>query len=184
MSLINNLFASGLTSNFAEELLITFLGAFLGYISAIIVEKKISKKRSKDFIYNIIIELINIKNSLEEKTVNSKSLDKDCKSVPSPFAHSVYTPIWDTIIQTGDIIGLKDEKYYDELISVYGAIKHWTRCEDWLSENYYKLSEEQISEKIREIVFVRNDIYSILSGKDAGNSKKGNHVYELIRKYK
>lgn len=50
------------------------------------------------------------------------------------MVYIIYLPIWETVIQTGDILEFKDKSYFDTMIFVYTKIYRLKA----LIESYYK----------------------------------------------
>ena len=101
------------------------IGAFFGMVTSLMLEKRISSHRKRTSIKNIVSELISIRDgiknaiidntpsSLKEKLLKNKkaSLSPEEKNVLKSLADNIYdmafviyVPIWETVLQTGDIL--------------------------------------------------------------------------------
>lgn len=113
-------------------------GAFLGFGASLIIENIIISKRKKKSINNIVAEIkpildtlrnaIRMSKELQEKIACGEKYDSIKKNygkelenlayiLRQKLSYTIYTPIWETILQNGDLLEFKDEDYFDELIA-------------------------------------------------------------------
>ena len=167
----------------------TTIGAFLGFGSAILTEKLISDSEKKKTISNIIDELIAYKHDLGELIIPSLKINLEAdhfelqpyeieiidssgekkriltclNDFPKRMVYSFYTPIWDTTVETGDILEFKDNDYFNDLIVVYSNIKKLNS----LVESYYNRIDDSSSEdminRLKYIIVQSRYVYSLLS---------------------
>ena len=139
-----------LTQNVGSE----FLAAFLGFLSALMVADLIDKGKKKQAIINLGIELLDIEAQLTKYQSNS--------DVPPVLAHSLYFPIWNSLLYTGQILDLRNEEYYLTVISIYSHLQKLKEQEDWLCDNYRNLGSEEINTSIKKIIALRHDVCGLL----------------------
>lgn len=118
------------------------IGAFFGMITSLMLEKFLESNNKKKSIDNIIAELESIRNGLNEQII-SKLPAENCQEITNgiqqsieidadlleqingnikDLAYVIYVPIWETVLQTGDILEFKEKKYFEELIRLYTKI--------------------------------------------------------------
>lgn len=118
------------------------IGAFFGMITSLMLEKLLESNNKKKSIDNIIAELESIRNGLNEQIINKlpteycqeitngiqQSIEIDADLLEQingnikDLAYVIYVPIWETVLQTGDILEFKEKKYFEELIRLYTKI--------------------------------------------------------------
>ena len=121
------------------------IGAFFGMGASLLLEKMLVSFRKKKSIKNIVSELVSIRDGIKTQIIDNvpeslrKKLlsDKNSKiSLTSDeknklvdlsdnirdMAFIIYVPIWETVLQTGDILEFKNKKYFEELILLYTKI--------------------------------------------------------------
>lgn len=111
------------------ELIYAFFGAFGGFLLASQWEKFSERKRKKQSISNIIAELNGISGTIEknipEEIENASDQDAYKNFFEENlyhFKYLLYYPIWQSLINSGDLLDFKDEPYFDELINLYNRI--------------------------------------------------------------
>lgn len=124
------------------DILVSFIGAFLGFafalLSEAIVEKLVRRRDINSYLKNIKQELQVIKAVLESH--------KDSKDMELFFD----VPIWEAFISSGDIRYLLNKTYYTELLNVYTKIKKANELESLNNDDSYDDS----------IVKKRNEVYA------------------------
>lgn len=147
------------------------IGAFFGMITSLMLEKIVDSNQKKKTIDNIISELLSIKNGIHSQIIKnltpeiiqialSKSnyeisianeiielIDSNIKDM----SYVIYVPIWETVLQTGDILEFKNKNYFEELILIYTKIYKIKI----LIDNYYEektVDFKQILIIIRECI--------------------------------
>lgn len=126
----------------SADIINSAIGAFFGMITSLMLEKfleSISKRKSID---NIIAELKSIRNGLNKQIIsklpptylqehlnNSQgnieipvSVLKEIHKNIKDLAYVIYVPIWETVLQTGDILEFKEKKYFEDMIRMYTKI--------------------------------------------------------------
>lgn len=161
----------------ADDILNSAIGAFLGFGASILVETIFLSRRKKKSIVNVIAELESILDGLKQelyviffKDENIKVTDWNevSKKIIS-LAHVIYLPIWNTILQTGDVLEFKNEKYFDELIWLYTKLNKLQIMIDDYGDVYNK-------EKSENILNLYHEIYKAL------NLKTDDHYCEQLKK--
>jgi hypothetical protein len=124
-----------------------FLGAFLGFLASILLENLLRVIKRKKCIINVALELEALKMSLQD------DLENDV------FEFTLCTPIWDAVIQTGDILELRKKKYYDDLFLVYSSIGMLIKYEDLAHENnnFVKYEEKIIPQRKKIIMMLTSE---------------------------
>lgn len=118
------------------------IGAFFGMITSLMLEKIIDSSQKKKTIDNIISELLSIKiginnqiiknlapeiihtylyGSNQELIIDNETVELIDKYIKD-MSYVIYVPIWETVLQTGDILEFKNKKYFEELILIYTKI--------------------------------------------------------------
>lgn len=137
-----------------SDIINTAIGAFLGFVFGFLLEMLIENTKRQKSIKNVKIELIDILDTLEKC--------KDDYMVLNNF----YTPIWDTVLGTGDILSYIKKPYYKKLIMVYSNIIYLNELEKSTNEN-----DKDFSKKMNLIVEKRRDIYEELKELDINSLK-------------
>lgn len=139
-----------------KDIINSAIGAFLGFGASLILEQMASSANKKKSINNIVAELeavrdgiresvilfipddikSNISNNLltEELVGENKLVLEGLDKKIREMVYVIYLPIWETVLQTGDILEFKDEPYFDAMIFVYTKIYRLKA----LIESYYK----------------------------------------------
>lgn len=134
------------------EILYSFVGSFLGFGFAIIMEKKSNKKKEeetvKNSLENILKELKDIYNTISDSIDAYNNKNK----LGQLF---IDIPIYDAAVQSGIILILVDKPYYTDLLKVYSYIKYLSVAET-KDDGYSK--QELIDLRIK----TRNKIESII----------------------
>ena len=150
--------------NIIFDLLIAFIGAFLGLGSALFLQKSLSNSQARKSIGNIIdeldvffIDLIGVLTDIN----SSKSLTYDTPEseieifamVPKKLAYAIYVPIWETFVKTGNILEFKNKVYFDDLILLYSNIQKLSNMINWFVENEIILNtKEDRIDKLKIII--------------------------------
>ena len=96
------------------DVVVSFIGAFLGFafalLSEAIIQKIVRKRDINSYLRNIQIELRTIRNSLDKH--------KDSADISLFFD----IPIWEAFISSGDIRYLMNKSYYSDLLNTYSKI--------------------------------------------------------------
>ena len=134
-----------------EEFAYTALGAMFGFGASVILENYILRYTKKKAFRNLVDEIIPTVIQLDELRkrklariakipIVDKVVDKDALKDPEIqediysmfrslkcYRDVVYFPIWESILQNGDLLYFRKEDYFDSLIRVYThliKIKH------------------------------------------------------------
>ncbi|MCL2839281.1 MAG: hypothetical protein FWE05_00790 [Defluviitaleaceae bacterium] len=126
----------------------TFVGSFFGFGFALLTQfiltqitKSINSKKVK----------VNLNDEL--KHIYDGYYDKESNQVKNGRIY-FSTPIWDSVISTGDILVIikQDKDYYDKVVSVYCILKTIDKLEAENNPNYKDLiyeSKQYVIERIR-----------------------------------
>lgn len=139
---------------FIYNLLPEFLSAFLGFGSALLVQRILEKNNQKKSIKNIALELKDIRDQL--------NIYKDDRSLPPKFAYSINLPVWESIKYNGYLLEFRTKKFYLHLISIYSQLEKLELLENNLSKDYKTLSSQEQMAEINKVIKMRNNIFSIL----------------------
>ena len=132
-----------------EDFAYTALGAMFGFGASVILENYILRYTKKKAFRNLVDEIIQIVVQLSELRKkklaliselsivdledDEENLEKNTKKVSDTFRSLkcykdvVYFPIWESILQNGDLLYFRREDYFNSLIRVYTRlikIKH------------------------------------------------------------
>lgn len=136
------------TSTIKEIIAIPFfeayLSAFLGFLSALIVEAindyLTSKQKRKQIVKNLIIELETVKNE-------AGSLE-DTKLYPLPYS----IPFWKGICMSGTVLVLDKMNCYSELVCIFEKIEETNytegKCFEIVMSSQKKIIDEEMLETI------------------------------------
>jgi len=130
--------------NIEKDLIVTIIGSFLGFGSALLTQKisgdKKDKEDKKRVRKSIIDELDNIRDDLRS------CLDPE-------GAISIETPVWESVISTGMILYfIEHEKYfYDGILKAYNRISLQKKLENNY-QNYKKDLIKEFREKTTECI--------------------------------
>lgn len=154
----------------ADDILNSAVGAFLGFGASMVVEAIVLTRRKKKSIKNVIAELESILGGLEKDLYNEIFKDKTNVNVEAitdwggvinkikGLAYVIYLPIWNAVLQTGDVLEFKNEKYFEDLVWVYTKLNKL----QLLIDNY---GEEYDEKKAKRILRLYLDIYNALHNK-------------------
>lgn len=146
-----------------KDIINSAIGAFLGFGASLILEQMATSANKKKSINNIVAELETVRDGIRESIISFipdsiksdipnyllaeerrgeykvvlEGLDKKIREM----VYVIYLPIWETVLQTGDILEFKDKPYFDTMIFVYTKIYRLRA----LIESYYK-GEQNILE--------------------------------------
>lgn len=124
------------------EYITTFISAFLGFLSALIVEwiKKgmESKDAAKTLRQNIINELNEVK----------KRIDKLVSDEDSIYTKPYDIAIWNGAIYSGSISELKNYKHFNEILRIYSLIES---ANDWENTRANMYFNSGLSDKFSKI---------------------------------
>lgn len=146
-----------------KDIINSAIGAFLGFGASLILEQMATSANKKKSINNIVAELETVRDGIRESVISFipdsiksdisnnllaekfrgenkivlERLDKKIREM----VYVIYLPIWETVLQTGDILEFKDKPYFDTMIFVYTKIYRLKA----LIESYYK-GEQNILE--------------------------------------
>ena len=98
------------------EISTTAVGALLGFGASLFLQNYFNILGKKKAISNIISEMANMV-VLIELINDNNDFDYIKKS-----KNRIYIPIWDSVLQNGDLLMFKDEDYFEPLIAVYTVI--------------------------------------------------------------
>ena len=162
------------------------IGAFFGMATSLMLEKIIISHRKRTSIKNIVSELVSIRDGirsaiidnipdlLKKKVVDNKkpSLTFEEKNALKrltdniyDMAFVIYVPIWETVLQTGDILEFKNKEYFEELILLYTKIYKLKARIDRIYKDDATYSERDVIEilveclEIEEIFCDKNSYY-------------------------
>lgn len=139
-----------------KDIINSAIGAFLGFGTSLILEQMATSANKKKSINNIVAELETVRDGIREsiisfipdslksdisnnllegklsgeKGVMLEELDKKIREM----VYVIYLPIWETVLQTGDILEFKNKPYFNTMIFVYTKIYRLKA----LIESYYK----------------------------------------------
>lgn len=158
------------------DILNSAIGAFLGFGTSLFLEQVLTSSRKRKSIDNIVSELISIRDGIREdilKSINLSAMRTDCNLVSTDIdmmlidtkirqmAYVIYAPIWETVLQTGDILEFKNKSYFEDLILLYTKIYKLKT----LIDSYYKtISQEK--NKLAEILTECVEIDEIFTNKE------------------
>lgn len=129
------------------DVVVSFIGAFLGFafalLSEAIIQKIVRKRDINSYLRNIQIELRTIRNSLDKH--------KDSADISLFFD----IPIWEAFISSGDIRYLMNKSYYSDLLNTYSKIKRANELEsvnrDDVVDNLVISKRKEIYSSIRNL---------------------------------
>lgn len=137
-----------------SDIINTAIGAFLGFVFGFLLEMIIENTKRQKSIKNIKIELIDILDTLE-----------NCKD-DYMVLNNFYTPIWDTVLGTGDILSYIKKPYYKKLIMIYSHIIYLKDLEKSANEK-----APDFIQKMNLIIERRRKIYEELKELDIDSLK-------------
>ena len=185
-----------------EEFAYTALGALFGFGSSLILENvilKISKKKAFTNLVEEIIQMIIELHALRKKLLspceiiqiagnqverndieaNADSLIKIFRNIKY-YKDTIYFPIWESILQNGDLLYFREENYFNSLIKVYTRlikIKHMIDDHNVDESNVEEVFNYLISlnSNINEFLTFKNDFEdSLLAAIDKINQAEEN----------
>lgn len=139
-----------------KDIINSAIGAFLGFGASLILEQMATSANKRKSINNIVAELESVRDGIRESVIsfipdsiksdisnnllteefereNKLVLEKLDKKIKE-MVYIIYLPIWETVLQTGDILEFKDKTYFDTMIFIYTKIYRLRA----LIEFYYK----------------------------------------------
>lgn len=164
----------------SADIINSAIGAFFGMITSLMLDKFIDSKSKRNSITNIIAELDSIRNGLYDQIIcklpeqyhnriinekleidlDSELLDQINRNIKD-LAYVIYIPIWETVLQTGDILEFKEKKYFEELIRMYTKIYKLKA----LIDSYYSEKEVNVI-CIRRIIIECVELNDMFSNKE------------------
>ena len=169
------------------------IGAFLGFGSSLFLEKILVSSRKKTSIQNIVAELTSIRDGLRKTIIDSIEKDlvenfdemtlanievlKEKLNLSKmdfnirQMAFVIYVPVWETIIQTGDVLEFKNKDYFEHLILIYTKIYKLKN----LIELYFNTTRVE-EDKLFYIFCYCLEINDIFK------DKQNYRIYDLIKK--
>lgn len=121
-----------------------YLSAFLGFLSALIVESIndhiTSKQKRKQIVKNLTIELETVKNE-------AGSLE-DTKLYPLPYS----IPFWKGISMSGSVLALDKMDSYSELVRIFEKIEEANHIEGKCFEIVMSSQNKNIDESMLETI--------------------------------
>lgn len=139
-----------------KDIINSAIGAFLGFGASLILEQIATSANKRKSINNIVAELESVRDGIRESIISfipdsikrdisngllTEEFEKENKIVLEildkkikEIVYVIYLPIWETVLQTGDILEFKDKPYFDTMIFVYTKIYRLKA----LIEFYYK----------------------------------------------
>lgn len=139
-----------------KDIINSAIGAFLGFGASLILEQMATSANKKKSINNIVAELEAVRDGIRESVISfipdsiksdisnnilteelrgeNKAILEELDKKIREMVYVIYLPIWETVLQTGDILEFKDKPYFDAMIFVYTKIYRLKA----LIESYYK----------------------------------------------
>jgi hypothetical protein len=128
------------------------VGAFLGFIGAIFLQRRTDNHIRKEKVSLLI------KNIKSEVTDISESLNK--YYLATPIDHRIQTPCWDAALASGFILELINDKHlFSNAITFFSLIKY-------LNDELVNLSGKEIIERTKDIVKISIEISKKQRGKE------------------
>jgi len=117
-------------TGFIPSVLISVIGSFLGFGFALIAEYIIVAKRKKAGIFRLITNLNNETQAIK-KYLNNKDFVPHIK---------IPTPVWDSVISTGDLLILQKThyEYYTKVLEIYCKVNLISELKEGLYVTYMK----------------------------------------------
>jgi hypothetical protein len=123
--------------NFLLNLVNSAIGAFLGFLFAMYLQRNTEMRSQKNKI-NLIIK------SLQEELFDITTVLQQYIQLKEPLTYKIQTPSWDAILGSGIILELIECPIYAHAIKTYSLIKHF-------NENLL-LNEENNFEGLQSII--------------------------------
>lgn len=147
-----------------REIIYAGFGSFLGFGLTVFLEKKSENKNKKEILIralkNIGLELSGIAGAITKALANNQQ----SKLI-------IDTPIYESLVRSGNILMFIEEDYYSELIETYALIKYLHEREIDISISY----EEKTALRVK----VQNDIQTLLP--KFKELKRNNYYLELVQ---
>lgn len=169
-----------------KDIINSAIGAFLGFGASLILEKRTTSANKRKSINNIISELQSVRDGIREsiivlipdkmknaiyKNLLVEGTDWEIRGILEridkkiiEMAYVIYLPIWENVLQAGDILEFKDKPYFDAMICVYTKIYRLKAIiESYYNENQNDMDLERLTVILKECL----DLDAIFS--DANN---------------
>lgn len=147
-----------------REIIYAGFGSFLGFGLTVFLEKKSEKKNKKEILImalkNIGVELGGISGAISEALATNQQSQL-----------IIDTPIYESLVRSGNILMFIEKEYYSELIEAYAFIKYLHEQEMDMSISYERKTELRTKAK--------DDIQSLLP--KFKELKKNNYYLELAQ---
>lgn len=152
--------------NICSSVLVEMLGAFLGFLSAIVLTNRSNKKQMVELDTSLLSELNKIFNELEERLKDNISEDY--------FRYQ--TPIWEISLESGVLALVVNNKVYKKYIQIYSKIQY---AQDLETEYVHaKVYEEVKERRDKKVCFVDRYIETL----DTARKREAKEIYEYIKK--
>ena len=145
----------------SKSVLIEMVGAFLGFLSAIMLANRSNRKQMKELDVSLMNELRKIFNELEERFE-----DED----PEDY-YRYQTPIWEINLESGALALVVNNKVYNKYIKIYSKIQYAQELE--AEYVHAKLHEN----KYEEECFV----YRYAETINKARKREAKDIYEYIK---
>ena len=136
---------------------ISFGSAFFGFFLALKAEKRKEAKDKRE-TYNTIIDILK-----KELTVNKEEIEISEKE--EFLTSTILTPAWDSLLHSGDSVGLIKYTFYDELTKCYCKIK-------WLNEKMLFNKTRDYDDERKRMNDIKNRIVHVLQLMDEKKLRK------------
>lgn len=109
------------------EILLTVVGAFLGFGGALLAEGIVRRRQRMRSIHNVVDELNSLLTALDGVWPTPDALRGPhrlaaIEALVRALAHRIHLPIWDSLVGTGDILEFRTKDFFDSLIGIYGRV--------------------------------------------------------------
>lgn len=104
------------------DLAVAFVGAFLGFVAALLTDGVVRRRRKLRSIDNLLDELHGFITALEPLILTLPLSDEGNHELALALRYRVHLPIWDAIVGTGDLLEFRDKPYFNALIRLYTVI--------------------------------------------------------------
>jgi hypothetical protein len=116
---------------FFVDLAPTFLGAFLGFLFALLANGLIHNGQKKRSVNNLADELSDFLHALHDVFLSDFDPDvgpmnaacrESLAASALALAHRIHLPIWHALVATGDLLALMKQDYFESLVRAYVLI--------------------------------------------------------------
>ena len=141
---------------------IEFFGAFLGFLSAILLSAKVDKRKRTDLEKSLCKELETIKNELEERL----------KDNTSDEIYSYITTAWDINLASGSLSFITNNYIYRKYFDTYSKIQY-----------AQQLEKEYIKGKLSQNSDNKNSFtYRYIQTMDVARKREAQLIFDMIKK--